>query len=397
MKRSVCTIGILLLAGFFFSSPLPAQTDEAQKVESTGVGYIMAGDIAHARDDAVEDALRKGIEQVLGTLVESETLVENFQLIEDNIMTKTRGYVQNYEIVQEKKRSEEMYEVTVRAILKVANIQDDLEGIATLRRRKNTPRMMVMIQEQNIGETPGMHYFDTDISTAETAIMDWFMAKGFRFVDPDVVRQNLDQQTAAAILSGNAQQAASLGKNLGAEVVITGKAVAKATETVAFGATIRSQQATVAVRAIRTDTGDIIATGSGQGKHPHIDDMTGGVIAIKQASDKVSEELMTKILDRWQSDVSSGSTLVLHVRGLNDYMMLNKFKNALKYYVRGLQSTTQRSFSNGYAVLEVVMQGNADDLAQRLSGKDIEGMTAQVTGMTQNSVTVQLTPAGAAQ
>lgn len=384
------------MAGFFFSHPAPAQTGEAQEVVCSGVGYIMGGDIAHARDDAVEDALRKGIEQVLGTLVESETLVENFQLIEDNIMTKTQGYVQTYEIVQEKKRSEQMYEVTVRAVLKVANIQDDLDGIATLMKRKNTPRMMVMIQEQNIGETPGMHYFETDINTAETAIMDWFMAKGFRFVDPNVVRQNLDQQTASAILSGNSQQAASLGKNLGAEVVLTGKAVAKATETVAFGAKIRSQQATVAVRAIRTDTGDIIATGSDQGKHPHIDDMTGGVIAIKQASEKVSEQLMSKILDRWQSDIASGSTIVLHVRGLQDYMHLNKFKNSLKYYVRGLQSTTQRSFSDGYAVLEVVMKGNADDLAQRISGKDIEGMQAKVTGMTQNSVSIQLTSTGTA-
>ncbi|NQT24291.1 hypothetical protein HQ585_02945 [candidate division KSB1 bacterium] len=397
MKRFILIIGILLMAGYFLNTAGFTQTGDAQTVESTGIGYITGGDIAHARDDAVEDALRKGIEQVLGTLVESETLVENFQLIEDNIMTKTQGYVQTYEIVQEKKRSAEMYEVTVRALLKVANIQDDLDGIATLMRRKNTPRTMVIIQEQNIGETPGMHYFDADINTAETAIMDWFMAKGFRFVDPDVVRQNMDQQTASAILTGNSQQAASLGKNLGAEVVITGKAVAKATETVAFGATIRSQQATVAVRAIRTDTGDIIATGSGQGRHPHIDDMTGGVIAIKQASEKVSEELMGKILDRWQSDVSTGSTIVLHVRGLQDYMQLNKFKNSLKYYVRGLQTTTQRSFADGYAVLEVVMKGNADDLAQRLSGKDIEGMQAKVTGMTQNSVSVQLSTPGTAQ
>lgn len=385
-------IGIPLLAGFLFvfSAGVSAQTDEAREVVSSGVGYIMAGDVAHARDDAIDDALRKGIEQVLGTMVESETLVENFQLIEDNIMTKTRGYVQKYDIVKEGKRDAQMYEVTVRAILKVSNIQDDLEGISTLMRRKNTPRVMVMIDEKNVGETPGFHYFEAEMNTAETTLMNYFMAKGFRFIDRATVQRYMDQQKASAILQGDTGLAAALGKQVGAEVVLTGKAMAKATVVEAYGAKIRSQQATVQIKAIRTDTGDIIATTGGQGKHSHIDDMQGGVIAIQEACNKLAEPLMSQILNQWQTDVSSGATIVLNVEGVNDYTELSNFKNSLKYYVRGMQSANQRSYSGGLAVLEVVMKGSADDLAQRLTGKDFNGKQARVTGMTQNSVTVRL-------
>jgi len=384
--------GIPLLAGFLFLFSGHAQTDETREVISSGVGSIIGGDVAHARDNAIEDALRRGIEQVLGTLVESETLVENFQLIEDNIMTRTRGYVQRYEVVNESRRSAELYEVAVRAVLKISDIQDDLEGIATLMRRKNTPRLMVMIEEKNIGETPGFHYVETEMNTAETALMNYFMAKGFRFIDRATVQRYLDQQKASAILQGDAALASALGKQVGAEMVLTGRAIAKATETEAFGARIRSQQATVQVRAIRTDTGDIIATSSGQGAHPHIDDVQGGVLAIQKACDKLAGPLMTQILNHWQADVSGGGTIVLNVQNVADYMQLNRFNNSLRYYVRGLQSVTQRSFSDGFAVLEVVMRGSADDLAQRLSGRDMEGIRIRVTGMTQNSVTVQLVP-----
>lgn len=389
MKR-LMVFGIPLLAGFLFVFSALAQTGEAQEVTATGMGAIIGGDAAHARDDAIEDALRKGIEQVLGTMVESETLTENFQLIEDNIMTKTRGYVQNYEVLSEGKRNDQMYEATVRMILKTANIQDDLDGIMTLMKRKNMPRLMVLIDEQNIGETPGYHLVTAELNTAETALMNWFMAKGFRFVDQATVKQNLDQQRADAILQGNAAQAAAVGKMVGAEVVITGKAVAKSNVTEAFGAQIRSQQATVAVRAIRTDTGDIIATAMGQGAHPHIDDVQGGVMAIQKACDKLAGPLMTQILNQWQTEVSSGQTIVLNVQNVADYMQLNQFKNSLKYYVRGLETVNQRSFSDGYAVLEVVMKGSGDDLAQRLSGKDMDGIQIRVVGMTQNSVTVKL-------
>ena len=383
----------LLLFLFGLTAGLIAQTEsgDVKEIVGSGMGYITGGDVAHARDDAIEDALRKGIEQVLGMLLESQTLVENFQLIDDNIMTKTQGYVRSYEVINEQKRDAQLYEVTVRAFVSVADIKDDLDGIATLMKRKNTPRMMVMIDEKNIGDQPGSYYAETDLNTAENALTQAFMAKGFRFVDQATVKQNLSNQQASAILQGNTNLAATLGKQLGAEVVLTGKSFAKATEVVAFGATIRSQQATVQVKAIRTDTGDIIATGSEQGKFSHIDDVAGGVKAIENACSKLSQTLMSQILDRWQTDIESGSVMTLNVSGISGYDQFTKFKASLKYYVRGLETVTQRSWDGSYAVLEIVMKGNADDLAKRLSGQNIEGTQITVTGMTQNSVTVELT------
>ncbi|MBN2103127.1 hypothetical protein JW835_03710 [bacterium] len=383
---------ICLIFCLFMSGLISAQTDSdmAKEVTATGMGSIINDDVAHARDDAIEDALRKGLEQVMGLMVSAETLVENYQLIEDNIFSKTQGYVQNYEVIQEGRRSESLYEVTVKAVVKLSDLKSDLDAIQTLIRRKNTPRMMVLIEETNIGETPGMHLVTTDLNTAETAIMDQFMSKGFRFVDQQTVKANLDRAAAAAILKGNIAKAAALGKSHGAEVVVTGKAVAKATETEAFGTKIRSQQATVTARAIRTDTGDIIATGSAQGAFPHIDDMTGGAKAIQKACAQLSDDLMQKILDRWQSDVNVGATMTLKVQGITGYSQLKKFEASLKYYVRGLTTVTRREYSGQYATFEVEMKGNSDDLAERLDGQNIDGIQVRVIAMSQNSVTVEL-------
>ena len=150
------------------------------------------------------------------------------------------------------------------------------------------------------------------------------------------------------------------------------------------------QQATVTARAIRTDTGDIIATGSATGAFPHIDDVVGGSRAIEKACVKLSEEMIDEILERWQEDVSSGTAITLNLRGVSGFTQLNKFKSALKYYVRGVSSVVQRDFYEGFATLEIVMTGSAEDLAQRLSDKDVEGIRVKVVGMSQNSVTVEL-------
>lgn len=380
---------------FFISSILFGQTStqqtEPKSVVASGIGSIIGGDVAHARDDAIEDALRKSLENVMGLLIESETLVENYQLIEDNIYSKTRGYVQKYDVVREGKRNDDLYEVTVNALVKMADLENDLDAIATLIRRKNTPRMMVLIEERNIGDVLGsINYVDADLNTAETAIIDAFMQKGFKFVDQATVKANLQQAQAAAILEGNVAQAAALGRNVGADVVLTGKALAKATEVEVYGTKQRSQQASLTARAIRADTGEMLATASAQGAFPHIDDVVGGTKAIQRACDKLAPELIEKILDKWSQDVSSGTTVTLKVKGVSSYAQLTKFKASLKYYVRGIVDVVQRDWYEGFATLEITMTGNADDLAQRMAGKDIEGTKVRVIGMTQNSVSVEL-------
>jgi hypothetical protein len=255
------------------------------------------------------------------------------------------------EIVKQGKTDAMMYEVTVRALVKVTQLKDDLDAIATLMRRKKMPRLMVMIDEKNVGETAtAFHYLEADLNTAESELMNKFMDKGFRFVDAATVKQNLSREKESAILEGDVRQAAAVGRRSGAEVILVGKALAKATEVEAFGAVIRSQQATVTVRAIRTDTGDIIATGTEQGKFTHIDDVTGGTKAIQKACDALSEALMSKILDRWSVEVNTGGTLTLRVNGVDDYAQLNQFKSSLKYYVRGVTGVTS-AISQRFAVL----------------------------------------------
>jgi len=386
---------IILLCAVIFSVQTFAQINDTSQDEksvvATGIGSIVENNIPLARDNAINEALRRSIEQTLGMLIESETLVKNFQVIDDNIMSKTKGYVKNYEVIRERKRDEYTYEVTVRATVKTADIESDLEAIATLLRRKNTPRMMVIIDEQNIGEVPGTYsYFNTDMNTAENTIMNDFMSKGFTFVDKTTVERNLDRQKAAAILQGNVAEAASFARAVGAEVIITGKAVAKATVVEAFGAKQRSQQATVSLKAIRSDTGHILGSSVANGAYPHIDDVVGGTKAIEKASHIVAKDLMKKILDQWQKDVSSGSIIVLNVRNVQTLSDLNRFKRYLQSGIRGVKSVNQRDWYNGFAVLEIVVPQTADKFAETIDGKIVSGATIKVTGITQNAVSLRL-------
>ncbi|MEJ2627940.1 MAG: flagellar assembly protein T N-terminal domain-containing protein, partial [bacterium] len=182
----------LLISNLQLTAQDISDSAESKKVVATGTGSIFDNNIAKARDDAIEDALRRALEQTLGTMIEAETFVENYQVIDDNIFSETKGYIQNYQVVREQKRNDYLYEVMVTAVVSMENLQNDLEAIATLMRRKNMPRMMVMIDEKNIGKSVGLlNYIEAETNNAETAIIDEMMEKGFTFIDQSTVKQNL--------------------------------------------------------------------------------------------------------------------------------------------------------------------------------------------------------------
>ncbi|MDZ7412253.1 MAG: flagellar assembly protein T N-terminal domain-containing protein, partial [candidate division KSB1 bacterium] len=179
----------------------PART---QLIEAVGTGTIFEGDVAGARDRAIDDALRQAVEQALGTYIESETRVQNYQVVDDNILSWTRGYVRNYTILSDYKKTPELYEVRLKAEVELGDLQRDAEAVKNLIERMGNPRVMVLIDEQNVGDPTGhFRWFEVNMTAAETAIMQKFMDSDFPVVDPGTVRENIKREQVLAALQGD--------------------------------------------------------------------------------------------------------------------------------------------------------------------------------------------------
>lgn len=383
---------LILCLLFSFSTLMYAQQqEEAKQVIANGMGAILAGDEVKAREDAISSALRNAVEQVVGTMIESDVLVENYQTVEDKIYTRTTGYVQQYDIMSTNKQSDNVIEVTIRAMVKLSDLRNDLQAIGVLISRKGKPRTMVLIDERNI--TTNYHQLIADLNTTETTIMNEMMNMGFPFVDAVQAKKNIARDMAQAAIQGDAAAAASIATRLGAEILITGTAISKVASggpAVVRNAGFKSCQANINLRVIRADDATIIAVASAYDRAAHIDEVTGGSQALEKAAKKASSELADKIIKVWQQDVYSGTQVQLQVLNITSFSQLNIFKNSLSSYIRGVQSVNQRSFEGGSALFDIDIKGNAEQLASELDTKEIEGMKLQVIGLTANKVTVKI-------
>ena len=390
MRRlSYITSGIVMLFYLMIPMVVPAQTDTSSKViEADGAGVVINNDVALARDNAINDSLRKAVEQAVGTVISSETVVKNFEVINDSIYARSQGYIQNYKILKENV-SDSLYRVTIRATVSMGSIKDDLRALGFLMARKGMPRLMVLIAEQNVGQLhPSYSWDSVDLSVAETVFQSNFLQDGFTFVDRGAVRGELKTITTRGTDLNN-KMAARLGQQVDAELVIVGKAFAKAAGNVA-GTSMKSLQANITARAIRTDNGMVIASATEHGAAVHIDDITGGSEAIKKATEKLAENLKTQIIAKWQSEVSSAGLISLTVRQIKSYADFMKLKDALKEEVRGVKNVYIRKMENGMAQMDIEFAGSALSLADNLAVKKFTGFSLDVTAVGQNSLEMNM-------
>jgi hypothetical protein len=395
MKRIIPILFVIGLFGGLTAQYQGQTAGEAKEVVARGLGAILAGDEVKAEEDATAAALRNAVEQVVGTMIESDVLVQNYQTMEDNIYTRTAGYVQSYEVISKNKQLDNAIEVTIRAVVKLTDLQNDLAAIGVLISRKGKPRTMVLIDEKNIDA----HYYNylQNMNTTETALMNELMNYGFPFVDATQSKAVIAGDVVTAALNGDAAAAASIAARMGAEIILTGTAVSKVASgapSVVTNAGLKSCQANINLRVIRADDASIIAVASAYDRAAHIDEITGGTMALQKAAKTAAIELKDKIIKAWQQDVYSSTQVQLQVLNIASFTQLNTFKNSLKYYVRGIQAVNQRNFASGTALFDIDTKGTAEQMASELEAKEIEGLKLKVVGLTPNKVTVQIVQPG---
>jgi len=153
---------------------------EVISVEVRGLGDIVNGKKEVAFDKAVEDALRRALEQAVGTFISQDSLSRNVQLIKDTIFKKSEGFIKTYEIINEEIDSaNEIVWVTVSAQVMAAEVEqtlkDLLESIGTI-------STFVMIE--------GHEMF-------RLRLINDLISNGIEVVDRELLNNALDKQKAA--------------------------------------------------------------------------------------------------------------------------------------------------------------------------------------------------------
>ncbi|MDY7036829.1 MAG: hypothetical protein SV375_11795 [Thermodesulfobacteriota bacterium] len=374
LKKHIIIITIFLLL-LPLSSLSPAAENKGKEIRAIGVAD---GKSSRARDEALNDALRKAVEQGVGTFVTAELTVEQRKLVDERIYTESQGYIQRYEIVREGPQ-EDIYEVEIRALVKMGKLAGDLESIGLLIRKKQNPRVMVIIHSGEINTSfPGVALEGN--RNAENQIESSLIGKGFQLIDAGQAGRK--KQLETLLLKGDPSRAGKIAKDFGADILIEGDVRRTfVSRRQVFGRATRFFSNEIRIKAFETDTAKILF--SGYKTRPPSG--AAALMPLEEATSELTDEMIAGILKQWRKDVFQAGSYQLDISKIS-FTSLSKLKKNL-LNVRGVQGVQVRSFHSGHALIEVKYQGPLEELADKIIA--LKRPRLKITGIQSNTIEIQ--------
>lgn len=361
MKKFIITFLLALLS--------IASSAWAQVVTVTGVGATQT--------EAENDAMRIAVEQAVGSLIDSQTIVDKNVVLEDNIYATSKGFVKNIEIISSQ-RATDGYKVTARVDVDTnpdSKLMDELTRLKVIQVNMRNAKIAVVIPEQHLR-------FRIPDPAGETAVIKKFIAAGFS----NIIDISKDRLLYNQPFNMSAEQLQNFAQSMQADILVVGQAFSEGAGDV--GQFINGKRTGVVSCKARVEakmyiarTGQIIAADGTYGAGVDITEAIAAKKALADAGEKMGDYLVEQVLNMYSGNKQQVELTVI-ANGIND---INKVKMALNG-VPGVKSVNFNNYSNGRGVLSVQYSGSPQTLFTHLQNNIDVNLTLKES--TFNTLTV---------
>ena len=360
MKKFAAVIFSLLI---FLSA-----TASAKNVTVTGTGITPS--------DAENDALRAAVENTVGVLVDSETLVQNSILISDQIYTQSRGFVNDYTVLS-REQVGDIWRVTINATVDDqpnSKLMNELTRLGIINVQLRNPKIAVYVPEQHLNYSVGG-------SGGETAIVRTLLNAGFNFVTE--VGTGLNYQSP---MSMNVAQMKAAAEKFGVDIMIVGESFSEGVGDLGDylpgnqRTNMQACRARVEAKMFIVKTGQIIAA---DGKYGSAYDNSQAV-AAKKALTAAGEQMGNYFVEQITGMYTSRQGVEVIVYGA-DFSKINLVQSALGKINR-VKNINLSSYEGGRAVFTVMYGGSPQTLFNELHAVTTADLTLQ--SLAYNTLTI---------
>lgn len=347
----------------------------AQIADVSGVG--------EDRDSALRDAKRNAVEQVVGTYINSETLVSQASVVSDEIYAKSVGFITDVRVIDEGKRNGSYY---VRAKIDVnTNQNSELMNRIEMIKSLGDPRIGVVVFKNGTVSEYGSQEKSYDDITEES-VNSKLLSMGFSHVmDANIVAKLRKSSLLSSLYNGDTNLLGETG-SIGVDVLVLAQSkvdAAKINLTQQDGTTVDTQlvrgSADITGKVIMLASGNIQGTFSVHGQGIDISENTANNKALKNASANVAAEV-GKILRKKAAKAFDGLQIIASV---NDNEKLAELVADLKN-LKGVQGVYMREYQNGKAVIDIESNQQLHILLRMLKEKSHLGLFNE--GITNNTM-----------
>ncbi|MDM8526364.1 hypothetical protein QUF80_23545 [Desulfococcaceae bacterium HSG8] len=397
----------------------------AKSVTVIGTSEIRDKNVAKARDQAVTNALAAAAETAALEIFPPEVFANNFKKLTELLSGMGSRSVQNYKILAESQIGK-TYRIMISATVSTRRLEEEKEQLMRTAqpeppamkpeprypgpesRESSLPKILFLISEKSLEDrSPG--YWWGENSEPPEAFSERTMTlamekKGFTVITHGYVSSGA-KKTVTYRADLDNKEAISIGKRLQADVVVVGTSIVYKVLTTQERS--RSFSGTVSARAIRTDTGEEIASILKTAVKVDVDETVGSRNALSAAGTLAGGELSSRIKKAWQKpfqettmtrgdDLSpkkekSADAIEIVVRGTNHLGNFVKFRRTLAE-TQGVEGIQISEMKANEAIIHVDFQGDARSLADVLASDTFELFSVKLYDVAGDIIRLELVP-----
>jgi hypothetical protein len=338
---------LLLLVILFLTAP--AAFCQEKCVGSQGEAIIISGDIPSAKMEAIVRAKWAAIEQVVGTAIKAQSLVQDFVLVEDVMKTQVAGVVKSYDILNQESKGDTLT-VKINACVEPAKAEQAVSSLAL----NNSVALFIPARKPRASR--GVDEYEETNILSETLI-DKIIGQGYTVTDVAPTQAMNAAEIERAVKSGSTLAVRSMMYKFLSNIIIIGSidytVSTRKGEDIGYGIAMPFNNVTVRLNyrivAKNSKTGnmEILTSGveEGKGLAGNVEDATAkGMTAL---TEKVTPKILDKLAQFTQSNVKS---IRVKVAGITDSDTNMDIKSMLQniVWVTGVDETGMGEFTVKY-------------------------------------------------
>lgn len=348
-------IALFLLPGHMVPTHAqPRVPPDEDGILAIGTASLTEGNIADARQRALADALRKGVEEDLLRRLGGELLAGRISRFVEELVPAARSEIANYNILGEEE-SGSVYRVLVRLRTNEQTLETILEDLGFLREEGPAASVLFLVSRRSAGlEEPDYWWKDPESSHGHLLPVELFLRQAFEGMGFAMAGRTLEvpegerpDRLGAADLT--VEDAVEWGRLCRADIVIKGSCVEVDDMISLFLKVLDVSSASVLAEKGAQSTLDPEQEG-----RERIND------GIRRAVENVSQELEPLVRRALRPVAPKPSHLTLNLKGIESFTQLQSFSRFVQGSVPGVESITQTRFKGDTVTFAVGYRGDPD-------------------------------------
>ena len=356
----------------------------SKTLEVTGSATIYSGNAGSAKNQALKNALRQAVEQGVGVFIDSNTLSQNYEVVKDEILSTSEGFVSSYDIVREGTTSGgSVYEVTLKVEVEEGRIKDKLSALRILHQKMGNKRLMLIYQSSDPHAVPRDN---GAVLTTLGVVRDEFSRKGFRMFNESVMKEVYRAIEQEAIVDRPVDSLIAMALDQRAEILVRMEMIGGKRDK--KGGAFYAVKSTVRLGVYEASSGRQIADTVAEGKElsaskPGPYDWYKMLSkAGKRSGAEAARQAIIRIADYYQQSGEVGNAFMMVFRNYNfetEDRILDYLENT-----PGFQQLTELKNTRGYLEIELFSSQQKSRLRRKiirdLKDQEIELAVQSISG-----------------